>query len=217
MSVNAQGYTAGEERAHVATHALGTLLSAVGLGVLVWGRGTGQGALETGTGAVFGASLVLLYAASTLYHAASGPRLKHRAKLLDHASIYVLIAGTYTPFTLVTLKGPWGTGLFIAVWALAALGVGLEAFWVYRPKWLSAAVYLAMGWMVTLASQQLFARLPPEGLWLLFGGGLFYTLGTAFYVMKKVPYMHAVWHAFVLGGSICHFLSVALYVRPVPA
>jgi hemolysin III len=217
MTANAQGYTVGEERANVATHGLGALLSAVALGVLVWTARAHQDSLRLVTGAVFGASLVLLYGASTLYHAVRAPRTKHLAKLLDHASIYVLIAGTYTPFTLVTLAGPWGTGLFIAVWTLAVLGVALEAFWVYRPKWLSAAVYLAMGWMVVIASKQLFASLAPGGLWLLFGGGLFYSLGTVFYVMKKVPYMHAVWHAFVVAGSACHVLAVARYVMPVSA
>jgi len=214
MTANAQGYTPGEELANVATHALGALLSVAGLGALVvLATATGD-PVKLATGAVFGASLLLLYSASTLYHALRRARAKHLAKLLDHASIYLLIAGTYSPFTLVTLRGPLGLGLFIAVWVLAGLGVGLEAFWVYRPKWLSAAVYLAMGWMVTIASKELFAALAPGGLWLLFGGGLFYSLGTAFYVLKRVRYTHAVWHAFVVAGSLCHFLAVAWYVMP---
>jgi hemolysin III len=137
------------------------------------------------------------------------------AKVFDHASIYLLIAGTYTPFTLLALRGPWGWGLFAAVWLLALVGVGMEAFWVYRPKWVSAVVYLAMGWMVVLAGRRLVDALPPGALALLVAGGLLYSLGTVFYVMKRVRYAHAVWHGFVLGGSTCHFLAVVLLVLPV--
>lgn len=208
-------YSAAEEVANVATHAVGALLSVVGLTVLVVLAAKFGTAVHVVTSAVFGVMMVFLYTASSVYHAVTSARAKHVAKIVDHAGIYLLIAGTYTPFTLVTLAGPWGKGLFIAVWALALVGISLEAFWVYRPKWLSAVVFLAMGWMVMLASGQLFAALAPNGLRLLMAGGLFYSLGTLFYVMKRVPYMHAVWHGFVLGGTACHFFAVALYVIPV--
>jgi hemolysin III len=224
MSSGAQvgSYSTGEEIANVATHAVGALLSAAGLALLVVAAALAHDSVATPgllvlkvvSGAVFGATLVLLYSASTVYHAVTSARAKHVTKLIDHASIYLLIAGTYTPFTLITLRGPWGWGLFVAVWSLAVAGVGFEAFWVYRPKWLSATVYLAMGWMVVIASRQLFAALPTGGLVLLFAGGLAYSLGTVFYVMKSVRYMHAVWHLFVLAGSVAHFFAVVLYVMP---
>jgi hemolysin III len=211
------GYSPREEVANVATHAVGAVLSVAGLvAMLVLAAHFGD-AWHVVTAAVFGVMLTFLYTASSVYHAVSAPKAKHLAKIVDHAGIYLLIAGTYTPFTLVTLRGPWGWGLFAAVWALAVAGIALEAFWVYRPKWLSAAVFLAMGWMVMLASRQLFAALPPGGLALLVAGGLFYSLGTIFYVMKRLPYHHAVWHGFVLAGSVCHFFAVALYVIPVRA
>lgn len=208
------GYSPREEFANVATHAVGALLSVVGLTVMVVLAAKFGTALHVATSAVFGVMLVFLYSASSVYHLLTEPKARHVAKIVDHAGIYLLIAGTYTPFTLVTLRGPWGVGLFVAVWALAVVGICAEAFWVYRPKWVSAVVFLAMGWMVTLASRQLFAALPSQGLWLLVGGGLFYSLGTVFYVMKRVPFMHAVWHVFVLAGSVCHFFAVTLHVIP---
>lgn len=209
------GYSAGEEIANVATHGAGAVLSVGALVAMVWLSSLCGTTWHLVTTAVFGAMLIFLYTASTVYHAVRGARAKHVTKIIDHAGIYLLIAGTYTPFTLVTLGGAWGWGLFTAVWTFAIAGIALEAAWVYRPKWLSAAVFLAMGWMVALASRQLIAALPRDGLVLLGAGGLIYSLGTVFYVMKRVRYMHAVWHAFVLGGSVCHFLAVALYVIPV--
>jgi hemolysin III len=161
---------------------------------------------------VYGIALVLEYTASTLYHSFPQERVKHVFKILDHCGIYVLIAGTYTPFTLVTLRGSGGLWLFGVVWSLAIIGIAVEAFWTYRPRWLSASVYLGMGWLIVLAIKPLVAALPSEGLWLLVAGGLCYTLGTVFYVMKRVRYMHAVWHLWVLAGSILHFLAVLLYV-----
>jgi hemolysin III len=133
-------------------------------------------------------------------------------KVLDHAGIYVLIAGTYTPFLLVTMREAGGWWMCILIWALAIGGISVEAFWTYRPRWLSAAVYLAMGWLVVLAIKPLTATLDPGGVKLLVAGGLAYTVGTVFYVYKRIPYFHAVWHLFVLGGSICHFLAVVLFV-----
>jgi len=206
-------YSVGEEIANAVTHGVGGVLALVALVLLVvlavqlgdWWR--------IASALAYGITLVLLYTASTLYHALPGPRVKHVFKIFDHASIYLLIAGTYTPFTLLALRGPWGWSLFAAVWTLAVAGVALEAFWVYRPKWLSALIYLVMGWLVIVAIRPLIAVLPPLGLWLLVAGGLAYTLGTGLYVMKRVPYTHAGWHLFVLAGSALHFFAVLLLVR----
>jgi hemolysin III len=209
-----RSYSAGEEIAHVATHGAGAILSGAALAILVVLAAQLGDAWHVVSTAIYGTTLVLLYTASTVYHGVRSPRAKHVARIIDHAAIYLLIAGTYTPFTLVTLRGHSGWLLFGTVWGLAVLGVIFEASWVGRPKWLSAAVYLAMGWMVVVATSSLLAALAAPGLWLLLAGGLAYTFGTVFYAMPRVRYMHAVWHVFVLGGSVCHFLSVALYVIP---
>jgi hemolysin III len=211
-----RAYTRGEERANVASHGIGVALSCIGLVLLVDQARLRGNAWHILSAAIFGTMLVLLYAASTAYHAIrpSSPRAKHAAKVVDHVCIYLLIAGSYTPFALVTLRSGLGWWLFGASWLLAALGAGAEAFWVYRPQWLSALAYVGMGWIAIFAIRPLAAALPPAGLWLLLGGGIVYTLGTIFYVMKRVRYMHAVWHGFVLGGSVCHFLAVILHVVP---
>jgi hemolysin III len=202
----------GEEIANAVTHGVGAALSVASLVLMAMAAVATGESLRIAGAIVFGVSLIMLYTASTLYHAIPNPRAKHVLKIIDHSSIYLLIAGTYTPFTLVTLKGTLGWAFFAVVWGLAAIGVSAEAFWVYRPKWLSALVYLAMGWLVVFAGGPLLAALPPAGWWLLLAGGLSYTLGTVFYVLKRVPYMHALWHLFVLGGSVCHVLAVLFYV-----
>ena len=208
-------YSAGEEVANVATHGLGAIASGAGLAILLVYSAWFGDVRQVVSTAIFGATLILLYTASTIYHAVPSPRARHVAKIFDHASIYLLIAGTYTPFTLLALRGAWGWALFAAVWSLALVGVAMEAFWVYRPRWISVVVYLAMGWMVVLAGRRLVEALPPGAFPLLVAGGLLYSLGTVFYVMKRVKYAHAVWHGFVLGGSTCHFLAVVLLVLPV--
>lgn len=205
-------YTVGEEIANSVIHGLGIALSIAGLVMLVtFGALSGDGFKLAGA-IVFGIALVIEYTASTLYHSFPLPNVKHIFKIIDHCGIYVLIAGTYTPFCLVTLRGEGGWVLFGVVWGLALVGIGLEAFWAYRPRWLSALIYLGLGWLVVVAIRPLIAALDPAGLWLLVAGGLCYTVGTIFYVLKKVPYMHAVWHVWVLAGSICHFLAVLLFV-----
>ncbi|HEU4385908.1 MAG TPA: hemolysin III family protein [Anaeromyxobacteraceae bacterium] len=206
-------YTMGEEIANGVSHGIGAVLSVAGLAVLVWSAVLpGGDGYRLAAAIVFGVALVLGYATSTLYHALPQARAKHLFKILDHCAIYLLIAGTYTPFTLVTLRGHGGWALFGVVWGVALLGIALEAAWAYRPRWLSAAVYLGMGWMVVASAKPMLANLAPEGLWLVAAGGLAYTAGTAFYVVKRVRYMHAVWHLFVLGGSACHFLAVLWFV-----
>ena len=205
-------YSIGEEVANSVTHGAGAGLSVaalVVLAVLAVGSGGGRNLAAAIT---YGISLVLEFTASTLYHSFPQPRVKHVFKILDHAGIYLLIAGTYTPFILVTLRHSGYLWMLVLVWAIAVAGIAVEAFWVYRPKWVSAAVYLAMGWLVVLAVGPLTANLDRNGVWLVAAGGLCYTVGTIFYVLKRVPYMHAVWHLFVLGGAVCHFLAIALFV-----
>jgi len=205
-------YTLGEEIANSVIHGLGIGLSVAALVILVAFAVLAHDPYKLASAIVFGVALVLEYTASTLYHSFPQPKVKHVFKIFDHCGIYLLIAGTYTPFCLVTLREENGWMLFWVIWSLAVAGIAAEAFWTYRPRWLSAAVYLGMGWMVVLSIRPLMENLDPAGLWLLVAGGLAYTVGTIFYVMKKVKYMHAVWHVWVLAGSTCHFLAVLLYV-----
>jgi len=207
-----RAYSVGEEVANSAIHGVGVLLSIAGLTILVVFGAMSHDGWKLASGIVYGVSLVLEYTASTLYHSLPWEKAKHVFKILDHCGIYLLIAGTYTPFTLVTLRSEGGWQLFVLVWLIAVVGISVESFWVYRPRWVSALAYLAMGWLVILAIKPLSAALPAAGLWLLVAGGLAYSLGTIFYVLKRVPYMHAVWHLFVLAGSVCHFLAVVLFV-----
>lgn len=207
-------YSLGEEIANAITHGIGALLSIVALVLLiivaaVWGNGW-----HLASAIVYGVTMFLLYMASTLYHAITHKGARRVFKVIDHAGIYLLIAGTYTPFTLVTIREDGGWWLFAVVWILAAAGISLEAFWVNRPKWVSAVVYLSMGWLAIFVVKPLMANLEPTGVWLLIGGGLAYTVGTVFYVLKRVKFMHAVWHLWVLAGSALHFLSVMFYVFP---
>jgi hemolysin III len=164
--------------------------------------------------AVFGSSLVLLYTASTLYHSISVAAAKPTLRALDHIAIYVLIAGTYTPFTLIALPGPWGWSLFAAVWTLAVAGSALELGLLGRYHKLAVLLYIGMGWIGMIAFGPLSAHLQAGGIWLLLGGGAAYTLGVPFYLWRKLPYHHALWHVFVLAGSTLHFLAVLLYVIP---
>jgi hemolysin III len=207
-----RAYTLGEEIANSIIHGLGVGLSIAALAILLVYAGQSHNGWAIGSAIVYGLSLVLEYTASTLYHSFPQERVKHIFKILDHCGIYVLIAGTYTPYCLVTLRGQGGLIVFGVIWSFAIAGIVAEAFWTYRPRWLSAAVYLGMGWMIVFSIRPLVATLPAAGIWLLVAGGLCYTFGTVFYVMKRVRYMHAVWHLFVLAGSILHFLSVLLFV-----
>jgi hemolysin III len=212
-------YTLGEEIANSIIHGLGVGLSIAALTLLVVFAVQSGSGWALGAAIVYGITLVLEYTASTLYHSFPQPEVKHIFKILDHAGIYLLIAGSYTPFTLVTLRevpygplGHVGVWFFVLIWALAIGGIVAEAFWAYRPRWLSASVYLLMGWLVVIAINPLAATLPPAGLWLLVAGGLCYTVGTIFYVLKRVRYMHAIWHLFVLAGSVLHFLAILIFV-----
>jgi len=210
-------YTLGEEIAHAATHGLGVVLAIVGLTVLV-ARATLYGnTWHVVVSAIFGATLVLMYAASTLYHSIPLPRAKRVLRIIDHSTIYFLIAGTYTPFTLVTLHGPWGWLLFGITWGLALAGVVFKIYATGRFEKLSLAIYLGMGWCIVIAIKPLWRTLEPGGLVLMALGGLCYTGGVAFYVWEKLRYHHAIWHAFVLAGSVLQYFAVFFYVIPGPA
>jgi hemolysin III len=207
-------YSVGEEIAHATTHGLGLLLSIAGLTTLVVTAAVRGDAWHVTGAAVFGATLVLLFAASTLYHALTSRRAKQVFQRLDHAAIFLLIAGTYTPFTLVNLRGAWGWTLLGLVWSLAILGIVLQTAVPHRTRRLSLALYLAMGWMVLIAIEPLVQSVHPDGLALLVLGGVLYTLGVVFYAWQRLPYNHAIWHVFVLAGSACHFSCVLGYVIP---
>jgi len=200
-----------EEVANSVTHGLGAALSIAGLVVLVMAAAQSGDVWRVVACSVYGASLVLLYLCSTLYHALTHSRAKHVFRILDHASIYVLIAGSYTPFTLVTLRGPWGWSLFGVVWGLAAAGVVMKCFCVEKLPRLSTAVYILMGWCAVAALRPLLQLLPWDGfLWVL-AGGIAYTAGVAFFASRRA-YAHTIWHLFVLAGSACHYWAVYRYV-----
>jgi hemolysin III len=204
----------GEELANSLTHGFGAGLGATGLVLLlVYASryGTSWHVVST---AIFGATLVLLYTASTLYHSVPGERAKRILQKFDHAAIFLLIAGTYTPFVLVTLRGPWGWSLFGVVWGLAVVGIALKFWFAGRFRVVSTLIYLAMGWLVMIAIKPLVAALPAGGMKLLVAGGLCYTGGAIFYLWKRLPYHHAIWHLFVLAGSICHWAAVFWHVVP---
>lgn len=208
-------YSRGEEIANSITHGLGMVLSIAGLAVLITFASHYGNSWHIVSCAIFGAALILLYAASTLYHAVQQPAAKSILRILDHSAILVLIAGTYTPFTLVSLRGPWGWSLFGVVWGLAVLGIILETTRLRRFRAGLIALYVTMGWAVVAAIKPMLQNVSSGGLWLLLAGGLAYTGGILFYGWRRLPYNHAVWHLFVLAGSILHFFAILLYVIPV--
>lgn len=201
-----------EEIANALTHGLGATAALAGGAVLITLAAVHGDGWQLVGAIVFGVSLLLLYLASTLYHAIQHPTAKGRLKVFDHCAIYVLIAGTYTPFTLIGLRGPWGWGLFIAIWLLALAGVVFKLFFTGRFKRLSTLIYVAMGWLVLVAIKPLLATLDAWTFGWLLAGGLFYTLGTIFYHRPSLPYSHAIWHLFVIAGSVCHYVAVMAQV-----
>ena len=208
-------HTAAEIRAEIAsavTHGLGAVAALAGGAVLITLTALHGDAWQLGASIVFGVTLLLLYTASTLYHAIQHPVAKGRLKVFDHCAIYLLIAGTYTPFTLIGLRGPWGWGLFIAIWSLALCGVIFKLFYTGRFKRLSTFIYIAMGWLIIVAIKPMLNSLDAWTLSWLLAGGVFYTLGTYFYHRESIPYSHAIWHLFVIAGSVCHFVAVTAQV-----
>lgn len=195
-----------EERLNTISHGIGALLSVAGL-VLMVKLAAPLSAWHLGSVAVFGSSLILLYTASTVYHLVTTHRWKRIFQVLDHALIFVLIAGSYTPWLLVNLRGPWGWSLFFVVWGLALAGMVLKAFFLPRFDKLGTALYVVMGWIVCIAIKPLIASVGPVGMTWLVAGGLCYTGGVAFYLMKR-RFAHFTWHLFVMAGSICHVIAV---------
>ena len=201
-----------EELANALTHGVGALAALVGGIVLVAMAANYGNGWQLAGAIVFSLALVLLYAASTLYHASRDRVVRGRMKVFDHCAIFVLIAGTYTPFTLVGLRADGGWWLFAAIWTLAVAGVVFKLFFTGRFKGLSTLIYIGMGWMAVLAIKPFLRQIPPDTLAWLLGGGLAYTVGTLFYMSQRIPFAHAIWHGFVLLGSACHFVAVTQQV-----
>jgi hemolysin III len=206
-----------EEIANGVTHGIGTVLSVCALVVLATYATLFGSVLHVITCSVFGSTLILAYAASTLYHSIQRPQLKGLFRLLDHSAIFLLIAGTYTPFTLVSLRGPWGWTIFGLVWGLAVVGIVVQVTVLHRWTAASLTLYVAMGWIAVIAVKPILMAVPAGALVLLLLGGLSYTGGVAFFVNHRLPYNHAIWHLFVLAGSIFHFFAILLYVVPTTA
>lgn len=203
-----------EELLNTLTHGLGVLASVAGGTLLIVLSAKYGDAWQIVGSSIFTGSLLLLYSASTSYHAAKNPSLKARLRIFDHASIFILIAGTYTPFMLVGLRGGWGWSLFGVTWGLAILGVVLKLFLTGRFDKTSTVIYLAMGWLAIIAIGPMMEALPSSTLWWIVGGGVAYSAGTIFYLSKRIPYAHAIWHLFVLAGSALHFMGVFEHMIP---
>lgn len=208
-------YTVGEEIANAVTHGVAALLSIAGLAVLVAFAVLYSGSPKVVTAvSIFGASMVFLYTASTLYHSIPNPRAKKVLQYLDHSMIYVLIAGSYTPFCLITLQGYTGIALLCAVWLIAIAGISLQAVLLHKADWINCLLYLSMGWLAVFVIDPLVSTLDSTGLALLVAGGLAYTVGVVFYIFERIPFSHAIWHTFVFAGTTLQFFSVLFYVIP---
>jgi hemolysin III len=203
-----------EEIAHSITHGIGIVLAIAALAILTSFAAVFGTARHIVGCSIFGATMIILYTASTLYHSLQNEKAKKVFRVFDHSAIFLLIAGTYTPFTLITLKGAWGWTLFGVVWGLAIIGIVLQTVSNMRFQVLSLVLYLAMGWIGIVAVRPMISLLPVSGLVFLAAGGLSYTLGVVFYVWERLPFNHAIWHVFVLGGSVSHFFAILFGVIP---
>ena len=209
----AQGYSLAEEVANSISHGIGLVFGIVGLVLLlVQAIETNASTTAIASYSLYGGSMILLFLASTLYHAIPYVRAKRWLKLFDHCAIYLLIAGTYTPFLLVGLNSPLAKGLMMVIWGLALAGILFKLTIAHRFKVLSLVTYLLMGWLSLVVIYQMVMKLAPGSVTLLAAGGIVYSLGVIFYVSKRIPYNHAIWHGFVLGGSVCHFFAIYLYI-----
>ena len=209
----AQGYSLAEEIANSISHGIGCIFGIVGLVLLLTQAVEMRADITAITSySLYGGSMILLFLASTLYHAIPHQKAKHWLKKFDHCAIYLLIAGTYTPFLLVGLKSPLAQGLMVVIWSLALAGIIFKLTIAHRFKVLSLITYLSMGWLSLVVIYQLATKLSAGGVWLLAAGGIVYSLGVIFYVSRRIPYNHAIWHGFVLGGSVLHFCAIYFYV-----
>jgi len=209
-------YSVGEDIANSITHGIGALLSIAGTVILLVQAASRGGVRHVVSFSIYGATLILLHLSSTLYHALRAPGARKVFWVFDHCSIYLLIAGTYTPFLLISLWGAWGLTMLIAIWVLAITGVVLKSIFIGRLRKTSVVAYIAMGWMIVIAARQLWQAVPHEALAWVAAGGLCYTVGIAFYAWRRLPFNHAIWHLFVLGGSVCHYLAILLFLLPSP-
>lgn len=214
-NVHANRYSRAEEIANSITHGVGILLSIAGLAVMTSFASVVGTAWHIVSCSIYGATQILLYTASTLYHAIPIEKAKKVLRTLDHSAIFLLIAGTYTPFALVNLRGPWGWSLFGVVWGLAVLGIALQSYMLKQRRWVNALIYVAMGCLIVVAVRPMLSNVEPGGLLLLLAGGLAYIVGSGFYVWKKLAYNHAIWHGFVLLGSAFHYFAILFYVIPL--
>ena len=208
-------YDKKEEKLNVISHAIGLVLSIVALVLLLVKSSSYGNVWHITSFSIYGASLIVLYAASTFYHYSQSPKLRHRLNIFDHASIYILIAGTYTPFTLVVLNGWIGWTIFGISWGLAIAGVTLKLFFTGRFNKISTITYVLMGWVIVFAIKPLIDNLSIEGLWWLLSGGIFYTIGAVLFSIPKIKYNHLIFHIFVLLGSFSHFMAVYFHVLPI--
>lgn len=215
MTKNHCGYTIGEEIANSITHGIGAALGIAALVILVTFAGMDGDAWRVVSFSIYGATLIMVYLSSTFYHSFQSRRVKNLFKMFDHTSIYLLIAGTYTPFALVNLRGAWGWTLFGLIWGLAVCGILLRSLRGDRYRVLPMILYLTMGWLIVIAIKPLFSALSPMGFVWLMIGGLSYTLGLIFFKLDRMRFNHAVWHLFVLGGSVCHFFCILFYTLPM--
>ncbi len=213
--ISTSRYSFAEELANSISHGVGMLLAVAGLVVLIVFASVLGSAWHIVSCSIYGSTLVLLYLASTLYHSIQHPGTKAVLKNLDHSGIFLLIAGTYTPFALVNLRGPWGWALLGVIWSLAVVGIILQTTVLRRSSVVSIVLYLVMGWAAVVAIKPLLATVATGGLVLLFVGGLAYTFGITFYFWRRLPYHHFIWHLFVLAGSITHFFAILFYVIPI--
>lgn len=207
-------YSPKEEKLNIISHGIGWFFSIIALILLILRAKRLGEEIHLISFIIFGSSMVLLYGASTLYHSAKTNSLRRRLNIFDHASIYILIAGTYTPFALISLEGFVGWTIFWIIWGLAFIGVILKLFYTGRYQLLSTILYVAMGWIIIFALNPLIENLSTPGLWWLFAGGISYTMGAVLFMLKKIPFNHAIFHIFVLLGTFCHFISIFYYVLP---
>ena len=213
--INITYYDKKEEKLNVISHGIGLVLSIVALVLLLVKSSSYGNVWHITSFSIYGASLIVLYAASTFYHYSQSPKLRHRLNIFDHASIYILIAGTYTPFTLVVLNGWVGWTIFGISWGLAIAGVILKLFFTGRFNKISTIAYVLMGWVIVFAIKPLIDNLSIEGLWWLLFGGIFYTVGAVLFSIPKIKYNHVIFHIFVLLGSFSHFMAVYFHILPI--